>query len=84
MVVTNMASAPAGKTYEAWVIVDGKATPAGTFAAGDKTVIVRLRHPVPSGAIVAVTVEPHGRVAAADGAPVGHVGAGLTNVRKTS
>jgi anti-sigma-K factor RskA len=60
MVVTNMTSAPAGKTYEAWVIVDGKATPAGTFAAGGKTVVVRLRHSVPSGAIVAVTVEPMG------------------------
>jgi anti-sigma-K factor RskA len=60
MVVADLAAAPAGKTYEAWVIVDGKAQPAGTFAAGGKTVVVHLRRPVPSGAIVAVTIEREG------------------------
>ena len=60
MVVANLVSAPAGKTYEAWVIVDGKAQPAGIFAAGGKTVVVHLRRPVPSGAIVAVTIERAG------------------------
>jgi anti-sigma-K factor RskA len=60
MVMVDLAAAPAGKTYEAWVIVDGKAQPAGTFAAGGKTVVVHLRRPVPSGAIVAVTIERAG------------------------
>jgi anti-sigma-K factor RskA len=60
MVVANLASAPRGKTYEAWVIVDGKARSAGIFAAGSKTVVVHLRRPVPSGAIVAVTIERAG------------------------
>ena len=60
MVVSNIVSAPAGETYEAWVILDGKASPAGTFAAGGKTVVVHLTRPVPSRAIVAVTIEPAG------------------------
>ena len=60
MVVTDMAAAPAGKTYEAWVILDGIASPAGTFAVRGKTVVVHLRHPVRSGAIVAVTIERAG------------------------
>jgi anti-sigma-K factor RskA len=60
MVVADLVAAPAGKTYEAWVIVDGKAQPAGTFAAGGKTIAFHLRRPVPSGAIVAVTIERAG------------------------
>ena len=42
MTVANLATAPAGKTYEAWVIQDGKASPAGTFEAEGKTVVVHL------------------------------------------
>ena len=60
MVVANLVSAPRGKTYEAWVIVDGKARPAGIFAAGGKTVVVELRRRVPGRAIVAVTIEREG------------------------
>jgi anti-sigma factor RsiW len=55
--VSGLASAPTGKTYEAWVIPQGAAPkPAGTFAGGGSTV-VRLRRPVPRGATVAVTLE---------------------------
>jgi len=54
--VSGLASAPTGKTYEAWVIPHGAAAqPAGTFAAGDAT--LRLRGSVPRGATVAVTLE---------------------------
>jgi anti-sigma-K factor RskA len=60
MVLANLVAAPEGKTYEAWVILDGKATPAGTFEAHGKTVVVHLHRPVPHGAIVAVTTEPAG------------------------
>ena len=60
MVIASIGAAPAGKTYEAWVILDGKASPAGTFEAGTKTVVVHLQRPVPRGAIVAVTIEPAG------------------------
>ena len=60
MTVAALKPAPAGKTYEAWVILDGKAQPAGTFIASGKTVVVHLRRPVPRGAIVAVTIETEG------------------------
>ncbi len=59
LVVSNLASAPAGKTYEAWIIKDGTALPAGVFGGGG-TVAVSLEQPVPPGAIVAVTVERAG------------------------
>ena len=56
LVVSDLDPAPAGKTYEAWVISDDVPAPAGTFKGGG-TVAVRLAHPVPPGAIVAVTLE---------------------------
>jgi anti-sigma-K factor RskA len=59
LVISSLDAAPAGKTYEAWVIQDGAAAPAGVFAGGG-TVAVSLEHPVPSGSIVAVTVEDEG------------------------
>jgi anti-sigma-K factor RskA len=59
LVVSNLSRAPAGKTYEAWVIDKNGARPAGTFAGGG-TVAVKLEHPVRSGSVVAVTVERAG------------------------
>ena len=41
-------AAPAGKTYEAWVIAGGAAAPAGTFGGGGTTV-VKLEQPVRVG-----------------------------------
>jgi anti-sigma-K factor RskA len=60
LVVAGLAAAPPGKTYEAWVIDRGQAKPAGLFRGGTRTVVVRLRRPVPHGAIVGVTVERAG------------------------
>jgi anti-sigma factor RsiW len=62
LVLSDLRSAPAGKTYEAWVIAGGKATRAGVFAGGAGTVVIKLEHAVPAGAIVAVTVEEAGGV----------------------
>ena len=59
LVVSNLDEAPAGKTYEAWVIEGGAAAPAGTFGGGG-TIAVKLEHPVRSGSVVAVTVERAG------------------------
>jgi anti-sigma-K factor RskA len=59
LVVSNLEQAPAGKTYEAWVIEGGAAAPAGTFGGGG-TIAVKLEHPVRSGSVVAVTVERAG------------------------
>jgi anti-sigma-K factor RskA len=57
LVMNNLAAAPTGKTYEAWVIAGGVAVPAGLFSSGH---VVKLTHPVGRGAKVAITVEPAG------------------------
>jgi anti-sigma-K factor RskA len=62
LVVRQLPVAPAGKTYEAWVIENGKALPAGTFDGGGRTIVIRLTRALPAGAIVAVTVERAGGV----------------------
>lgn len=54
----ELGRAPAGKTYEAWVVgVDGP-EPAGLFKGADGGSLVVLRQPVPKGARVAVSLEP--------------------------
>jgi anti-sigma-K factor RskA len=67
MTVSGLPVAPHGKTYEAWVIVGSKATPAGLFS-GSTT--VRLRGTVPQNATVGVTVERAGGVSAPTMAPI--------------
>ena len=64
LVVSDLVRAPAGHTYEAWVIQGHAAAPAGVFAAGTPTTIVALSRPVPAGSRVAVTVEPAGGTSA--------------------
>jgi anti-sigma-K factor RskA len=61
LVVSDLAAAPAGKTYEVWVIEGGKPLPAGTFAGGGRVAVVLTRK-VPDGAVVAVTLERAGGV----------------------
>ena len=69
--VSGLPAAPNGKTYEAWVIPAGKpARPAGLFSGGDATSVVRLRGTVPSGAVVAATVERAGGATAPTTQPV--------------
>src|SRR6185369_3274116 len=51
--------APEGKTYEAWVIRNGKAAPAGLFSG---SAVFRIDRPVPRGAVVGVTLERAGGV----------------------
>jgi anti-sigma factor RsiW len=62
LVVSDLPPAPAGKTYEAWVLEGGHASPAGTFAGGSRTIVIRLTHALPAGAVVAVTLERAGGV----------------------
>ncbi len=58
--VSGLATAPQGKTYEAWVIRDGAAPrPAGLFSGGTSAT-VHLDGTVPRHALVAVTVERAG------------------------
>jgi anti-sigma-K factor RskA len=56
----GLGQAPAGKTYEAWVLTGGKAARAGEFQGASGCVAVPLARSVPSGSKVAVTVEPSG------------------------
>jgi anti-sigma-K factor RskA len=62
LVLRGLESAPAEKTYEAWVIEDGEAVPAGLFAGGGVSTVVSLAAPVSEGAVVAVTLEAEGGV----------------------
>ncbi|HEY0415163.1 MAG TPA: anti-sigma factor [Gaiellaceae bacterium] len=54
--VTSLADAPAGHTYEAWVVRGKRPVAAGTFRRGGGAFV--LRAPVRRGDVVAVTVEP--------------------------
>jgi anti-sigma-K factor RskA len=61
LVLSSLEAAPAGKTYEAWVIPAGKkAIPAGLFRASSGATYVPIKGDVPKGAVVAATVEPVG------------------------
>jgi anti-sigma-K factor RskA len=61
LVVSKLPAAPAGMTYEAWVIPAGGAPQrAGTFDGGGTMTMVELAMPVPAGATVAATMEHDG------------------------
>jgi anti-sigma-K factor RskA len=60
LVVYRLPAAPAGKTYEAWVVQGKTALPAGLFRGGRGSTFVPITRKVPKGAVVAVTVEPAG------------------------
>jgi anti-sigma-K factor RskA len=62
LIVSGLARAPAGKTYELWVIDEGTPLAAGLFQAGEGRTAVALTRPVPDGAVVAVTLERAGGV----------------------
>ena len=60
LIVRRLPAAPAGHTYEAWVIpAGGMPHKAGLFASSGSTTLVPLAH-VPKGAVVAATVERAG------------------------
>ena len=67
LIVNGLAPAPAGKTYEAWVIQDDTPQPAGIFSGGGTQTAFALTQAVPEGATVAVTIEPAGGVNAPTG-----------------
>jgi anti-sigma-K factor RskA len=59
LVMRDLAAAPPGKDYEAWVIDGGVPSRAGLFEGGGQEIVL-LERSVPRGAIVAVTLEPDG------------------------
>ena len=67
----SIAHAPAGKTYEAWVIHGRVAVPAGLFEGGGKLTL-QLREPIKSGDVIAVTIEPAGGTQAPTSSPIAH------------
>lgn len=60
LVMRRLPRAPAGKTYEAWVVEGGKPRPAGLFEGGSGAQAIALDQPVPEGALVAATLEDEG------------------------
>jgi anti-sigma factor RsiW len=62
LVMNQLAAAPEGKTYEAWVVNGGSPQAAGTFEGGKGVVIKRLDQLVPTGASVLITQEQDGGV----------------------
>jgi anti-sigma-K factor RskA len=58
--VLRVPKAPAGKTYEAWVIRDDGIKPAGLFGGGGDASVVELSRRVPRGSVIGVTVEKAG------------------------
>lgn len=75
LVVSGLAAAPTGKTYEIWVVDDGRTLPAGVFNGGRTREVVRLTRPVPPGSGIAVTVEEDGGTDAPTGDPIFTAGA---------
>ena len=59
LVMRDLAAAPPGQDYEAWVIAEGVPARAGLFEGGGQEIVL-LERSVPKGAIVAVTLEPDG------------------------
>jgi anti-sigma factor RsiW len=60
LVIRRLGSAPAGKTYEAWVATGGTPQPAGTFDGGPKDSTLLLGRHVPRGGTVMITIEKDG------------------------
>jgi len=63
-------SLPADRAYEAWVIRDGTAIPAGIAPAGQGFVVIALGVALLPGDVAAVTVEPAAGVRSPTSDPV--------------
>jgi anti-sigma-K factor RskA len=60
LLVSDLSPAPEDKTYEAWVVENGRPRAAGLFDAQGERTVVALSRPVPDDAVVAVTIEDDG------------------------
>ena len=73
LVLDDVPAAPAGKTYEMWIVPGGdigSASPAGLFPGGDGAAIERVDGTVEPGDVVAVTIEAAGGVDAPTSQPI--------------
>jgi hypothetical protein len=69
LIVSRLPEAPAGKTYEIWVISAKTPRPAGLFRGG-RDAVVPLTRTVPKGATVALTLERVGGSPKPTSAPI--------------
>ncbi len=60
LVLPDLGPAPAGKTYQAWIIDDGNPVSAGIFPGEEGVDVVLVDGDVAAGQVVAVTVEQAG------------------------
>ena len=60
LVLDDLPAAPAGKTYQAWVVKGQTPVSAGTFESTNERAVVPIPQAVPDGAVIAVTVEKAG------------------------
>ena len=60
LVLNDLPPAPAGKTYQAWIVDDQTPVSAGTFESTSDQAVVPIPQALPAGAVVAVTVEESG------------------------
>ncbi len=60
LVVEDMPPVPEDKTYQIWVIEGDVPKPSGLFEPNQDSVAAVVQHPLQSGDVVAVTVEPEG------------------------
>jgi len=70
LIVDRLGRAPAGKTFEIWVIEEARTLPAGLFPGAPGRSVVPLTRRVPEGAVVAVTLERAGGVSQPTGEPL--------------
>jgi anti-sigma-K factor RskA len=70
LVVSDVPPVPTGKTYQVWVIDDGRPVSGGLFAPGNGTLAIPVDGTVGNGSVVAVTVEDDGGASAPTGKPV--------------
>jgi anti-sigma-K factor RskA len=70
LIVDGLGPAPAGQTFEIWVIEEDRPLPAGLFPGAPGRSVVPLSRPVPDGAVVAVTLERAGGVQKPTGDPL--------------
>jgi anti-sigma-K factor RskA len=70
LVVSNPPPVPAGKTYQVWVIDDGRPVSGGLFTASNGVLAVPVDGRVVQGSVVAVTIEDDGGATAPSGKPV--------------
>ena len=70
LVLDSLGPAPAGKTYETWIIEGENATAAGLFDGSHDRDLVPVQGTVAPGSVVAVTLEDAGGVEVSENDPI--------------